>query len=277
MRPCLCLVGALVALGADARAYTVREALKSSAAQLAPFVPPADPAPAPGRCPARPAVALEPPLDLELAALRLARFTYDASVRYTLRFAGPCGRLVEDDELALAYSGQLDLLELGLVDEYVERLLTKPPLPQLRAPAPLPEPPQEGGSALRLDPRFVPIGSRGTLTLEGYAGDGAFWWRRSTARAGLGTLFIGPPRVGFGFLMQAGYRTPRIPLEATFRYGQLFPVVTPTFVAIGELGATLSYRFWRAATVVFDYMHGWVGPDVKPGHTTVGALVNVPL
>jgi hypothetical protein len=206
-------------------------------------------------------------------------------LRYHLAVLSGKGRnSFTPQDMGLMYLARLDVLPLGLFDDYSESDFqrTKPRL-------------SIGGAFARIVDARRDRGTTGTAPLEaggstnfnmavgdlmfkmyGFSLEGAFYYRHGDRNAGSLTDASGkaindakgnpitgpsPSRDGTGVVAQAGYLIPRLPLEIAGRYANLRGSTDPLHSALkdnNELGGGLNYFFAQhQLKVQTDYFRVW--------------------
>lgn len=183
------------------------------------------------------------------------------------------------NDLGFTYFARIEVLPLGMFDDYTEADLERRSRPGLSigaAYAFLDEAPRLRGS---LGPEPFDQGTTDyhTFTADvmfkwaGFSFFGEAIWREGSRNPGMAVDDMGmpqpvvPPSNGVGWFVQAGYLLPGIDLEFAARYGMLHPLgdaATTSFPERGELGGGVSYYFGgHSYKLQLDYFHLWSDDD----------------
>ncbi|MCZ7681933.1 MAG: OprO/OprP family phosphate-selective porin [Sandaracinaceae bacterium] len=183
------------------------------------------------------------------------------------------------DDLSFWYFGRVEVLPLGMFDDYTEADLARSSQPRLSlgaAYAFLHEAPrlrgalgpvaEDGGTT-----DYHLVTADAMLKWAGLSVYAEMIWREGSrnpgsAEDGMGNpLPVTPPRNGIGWYVQAGYLLPGVDFEIAARYGMLHPLGDPastTFPERGELGGAISYYFGEHSfKLQLDYFHLWQDGD----------------
>lgn len=183
------------------------------------------------------------------------------------------------DDLSFWYFGRVEVLPLGMFDDYTEADLARTATPRLSIGAAY----AFMHEAPRLRGALGPVADDGgttdyhTVTADAvfkWAGLSLFAemiWREGSRNPGTAVDAMGnpepitPARNGIGWFVQAGYLLPGIDLEFAARYGMLHPLGEATNTSMserGELGGAVSYYFGgHSFKLQLDYFHLWSDGD----------------
>lgn len=246
--------------------------------------------------PDRSLVNAELTLDRDLAIdLRSRDFLGMGWLRYYVGVASGEGR---DSgfgaDLGLFYFGRVEVLPLGMFEDYEQADLDRNTQPRLSM----------GLSYAYLDEAPRMLAARGALPQDGgttdantVAADVLFkWlgfsffaemiWREGWRNPGGATdemgnpLPITPPRNGIGVLLQTGLLIPGTDLEIAARLGLVHPIggAGTSMRERGELGGGLTYYFGRHSyKLQLDYFHLWENGAFEDGTEQIRLQVQVAL
>jgi hypothetical protein len=221
-------------------------------------------------CPSTP---LSAPDELRRAALRLARAGYARNAAVVLDDVAGCDLLAAGAPLAL---------EAAFVDELLEGLRLLPPPPTLAV----------GREQVPASPRLAPSPRRRRMALPLVARAGQVdhrpaavdpvalarrgFVREGALLAGIGALHVAPTPNALGVRVEASYADRRVPVSLSARWVQSVPMLTPTVVAIGEVGVGLRF-LGRRASVQLDWGRTWLNSDgVGRGNDLAVAKLVIP-
>lgn len=183
------------------------------------------------------------------------------------------------EDLSFWYFGRVEVLPLGLFDDYTEADLARTSQPRLslgaayvfmheapRMRGALGDLPEDGGTT-----DYHLVTADAMLKWAGLSVYAEMIWREGTRNPGSAEDAMGNPlpvtlpRNGIGWYVQAGYLLPDVDFEIAARYGMVHPLGDPanaTFPERGELGGAISYYFGEHSfKLQLDYFHLWQGGD----------------
>nr|MDQ3038145.1 OprO/OprP family phosphate-selective porin [Myxococcota bacterium] len=191
------------------------------------------------------------------------------------------------NDVGLWYFARVELLPLGMFDDYQEADLARHASPRLSIGAAY----AFLDDAPRLRGALGPVAADGgTTDYHQVAADVMFKWmgfslfsemivRDGARNPGDALDEMGnpiattAPRTGVGWFAQAGYLLPMIDLQVVARVGMLHPLgdaASTTMPERGELGGGLSYYFaGHSYKLQLDYFHLWSGGDVGDSEDVV--------
>jgi hypothetical protein len=185
-------------------------------------------------------------------------------------------------EPGLLYMARIDVLPMGLFDDYVEADFERSRQARLSLglayafhdnatsdAGGLATPPTDGGTSDYHNATFDFM-----LKVAGFSWEGAFFWRDGWRSPGGATdpetgelRPISLPRDGLGWFAQPGFLVPKVPLELVLRAGQTIPLGLASSLDFrGELGGGLSYYVRRhSLKLQLDYFRLWTGTEISDG------------
>lgn len=195
----------------------------------------------------------------------------------------------ETDDFKLFYLGRVEVLPLGLFEDYSEADFERSFKPKLSLGAAyafidgakrnrgiLGSGPTDGGTT-----DYHNATADLVFKIAGFSATGEFFFRRGTRDFGTATEVddMGnevpaereAARNGVGWFAQAGYLIPRLPLEFAARYGQLRRLGSGSAApSEDELGGGLSYYFARHPfKLQVDYFRVWEDEQLKLGRNQI--------
>jgi hypothetical protein len=178
------------------------------------------------------------------------------------------------DDFGLMYLVRVEVLPLGLFDDYRHGDLGRSPTPKLSI----------GLSYAYLDNGKRNQGINGKVPADGGVtdfhnaeADVLFFWQGLSVmgelffRDGARNIPAGAPEVelardGYGFMIEPGYVVPVIPLQIVTRFSRVAPLGTSSLARASEAGAGLNYYFVdHAMKLQADVFHLWEGTDFSAG------------
>jgi hypothetical protein len=195
----------------------------------------------------------------------------------------------EHDSFELFYLGRIEVLPMGMFEDYSEADFERDKKPKLSLGAAyafvdsakrnrgvLGNTPTDGGTT-----DYHNVTADFVFKVVGLSLTGEFFWRRGFRSYGdateiddMGNEVPAPleaARDGLGWFAQAGYLVPRTSFEIAARYGQVHRLGSDSGVPdLDELGGGLSYYFARHPfKLQLDYFHLWEDRDIAPGSNQI--------
>jgi len=195
----------------------------------------------------------------------------------------------ETDNFELFYLGRIELLPLGMFEDYAEADFERSLKPKLSVGAAyafvdgakknrgiLGSTPTDGGTT-----DYHNVTADVVLKAAGFSFTGEFFYRAGRRNFGNATVTddagvdVAAPleasRTGLGWFAQAGFLIPRLPLELAARYGQVRKLGDSSTAPVeDELGGGLSYYIARHQfKLQLDYFRLWEDQDLKLGSNVV--------
>ncbi len=195
----------------------------------------------------------------------------------------------ETDNFELFYLGRIEVLPLGLFEDYSEVDFERSLKPKLSIGAAyayvdgakrnrgiLGNTPTDGGTT-----DYHNVTADVVLKAAGFSLTGEFFYRSGRRKFGSATIVdddgvevLAPregARTGLGWFAQAGFLIPRLPLEIAARYGQVRKLGSSSTAPVqDELGGGVSYYFARHPfKLQLDYFRLWDDEELKLGSNQI--------
>jgi hypothetical protein len=189
------------------------------------------------------------------------------------------------DDLGMLYVARVEVLPLGIFEDYDETDRKRGKKPRLSIGAAYAYLPRAKGNRGILGPRPSDGGTTEThnvtadvmLKIHGVTLSGEFYWRDGTRDFGATMVddpVLGPipapletARDGLGWYAQVGWLVPKIDLELGARYGFVRDLGDDSSLPPGdEATASIGYLIHgKALKIVTDYTRGWPASDLDDG------------
>lgn len=195
----------------------------------------------------------------------------------------------ETDDFKLFYLGRIEVLPLGLFEDYSEADFERSTKPKLSLGAAyafvdgakrnrgiLGSTPSDGGTT-----DYHNVTADLVFKIAGFSATGEFFYRHgqrdfgtATETDDMGNEVPAPleaSRNGVGWFGQAAFLIPRTSLELASRYGQIRRLGSASGVPVeDELGGALSYYFARhPLKLQLDYFHLWADERLRQGRNQI--------